>query len=98
MLSVSVLRGATLGCTNCDLGGTDPQPGLPTPEILDPAVWLDLRAPSHADNRIVEQALGVVLPRGDERDRDHQPAVRRGSRALPDGDAGPAVRCRAPRR
>jgi magnesium transporter len=56
MLSVNVPRGATLERINYDAGG----------EIPDSAVWLDLHAPTLAENKLVEQALHIALPTREE--------------------------------
>jgi magnesium transporter len=56
MLSVNVPRGATLERINLNGGG----------EIPESAVWLDLHAPTAAENRLVEQALHIALPTREE--------------------------------
>jgi magnesium transporter len=56
MLSVNVPRGATLERINFDAGG----------QIPDSAVWLDLHAPTPAENKLVEQALHIALPTREE--------------------------------
>jgi magnesium transporter len=61
MLSINVPRGATLERINCDAAGQFPHGRIP-----DSAVWLDLHAPTPAENKLVEQALGVALPTREE--------------------------------
>jgi magnesium transporter len=56
MLSVNVPRGATLERINCSADG----------KIPDSAVWLDLHAPTPAENRLVENALRIALPTREE--------------------------------
>ncbi len=56
MLFVNVPREAILERINYDAGG-----GIP-----DGAVWLDLHAPTPAENKLVEQALHIALPTREE--------------------------------
>ncbi len=59
MLSVSVPCGATLerfNFENFEAGGKFP----------DGAVWLDLHSPTPAENKLVERALGILLPTREE--------------------------------
>ncbi len=56
MLSVNVPRGATLERLNCGADG----------QIPDSAVWLDLYAPTPAEDRLVEKALAIALPTREE--------------------------------
>src|SRR5215831_15819337 len=61
MLSISVPRGATLERINCGADGHILHGRIP-----DSAVWLDLHAPTSAENKLVEQALGIALPTREE--------------------------------
>lgn len=56
MLSVNVPRGATLERINFDADG----------EVPGGAVWLDLCAPTPAENKTVERTLGIALPTREE--------------------------------
>ena len=50
MLSVNVPRGTTLERINYETEG----------ELPDRAVWLDLYSPTHAEDKLVERALGIA--------------------------------------
>jgi magnesium transporter len=63
MLSVNVPRGAALERINFDSSGPD---GLPDGKTAESAVWLDLHAPTAAENRVVEQVAHVALPTREE--------------------------------
>jgi magnesium transporter len=56
MLSVNVPRGTTLERINFDTDG----------EVPDRAVWLDLHSPTHAEDKLVERALGIAVPTREE--------------------------------
>jgi magnesium transporter len=56
MLSVNVPRGTTLERINYDTDG----------EVPDGAVWLDLYSPTHAEDKLVERALGIAVPTREE--------------------------------
>jgi magnesium transporter len=56
MLSMNVPQGATLERTSFDAGG----------KVPDSAVWLDLHAPTPAENKLVERSLGIALPTREE--------------------------------
>src|SRR3984957_9669847 len=56
MLAVNVPRGTTLERINLDHDA----------EMPDRAVWLDLQAPSHQEDKLVERALGIAVPTREE--------------------------------
>jgi magnesium transporter len=56
MLSINVPCGATLERLNVEPGSKFP----------DGAVWLDLHAPTPAENKLVERTLGIALPTREE--------------------------------
>ncbi|MBO0753462.1 MAG: magnesium transporter CorA family protein, partial [Bradyrhizobiaceae bacterium] len=66
MLSVNVPRGATLERITCDIDGKVDHGKILDGHIPDNAVWVDLYTPTPAENRVVEQALGVALPTREE--------------------------------
>src|SRR5580692_12607311 len=56
MLSVNVPRGTTLERINHETEA----------EVPDRAVWLDLYSPTHAEDKLVERALGIAVPTREE--------------------------------
>ena len=56
MLSVNVPRGTTLERMNFDAEA----------DVPERAVWLDLYSPTHAEDKLVERALGIAVPTREE--------------------------------
>ncbi len=56
MLAVNVARGATLERINLENSG----------EVPEQAIWLDLYSPTHSEDKLVEQALGIAVPTREE--------------------------------